>query len=265
MSKFKRFSLAIALAAGAATVSVCAAPITGQGTWESTLRARDINGNAVDLSSAYAAFFYDTTLNITWVANMNMNFVDLSNRGMLSWDAATAWANSLNLGGFDDWRLPAVIDSGAPGCQWSYQGGTDCGYNVQTQVRGAYSEWAHLYYVTLGNLALCPAGGPIRYTCDGPQLGWGLTNTAYFRGLEANAFQAWSGTEFEVAGSGSAWWFVLYNGSQYGYGRSIEAMAVAVRSGDVLAGGTVPEPQSLALVLMALVGMGVSLRRNGAT
>ena len=44
---------------------------------------------------------YDTTRNITWLADMNLN-------GRMSWDVATAWANNLVYGGFADWRLPTL-------------------------------------------------------------------------------------------------------------------------------------------------------------
>ena len=44
---------------------------------------------------------YDTTRNITWLANMNTT-------GLMTWAAATTWANNLVHGGFDDWRLPTL-------------------------------------------------------------------------------------------------------------------------------------------------------------
>ena len=56
-----------------------AAAVPGQGTWETTLKARDINGDHV--IDAY----YDTALNITWLANWNAN-------GRRVWDDANAWA-----------------------------------------------------------------------------------------------------------------------------------------------------------------------------
>ena len=247
-----RLALVIALVATVAATH--AAPVTGQGTWQSELNARDINGNAVALTDASAAFFWDSRTNLTWLANMNAN-------GIMTWGTATAWAGALTTGGFTDWRLPTIIDSGTAGCNFSYAGGTDCGYNVQTQVGGAFSEWADLYYTTLGNKAYCPPGDA---TCaGGPQTGWGLTNTAYFRNMQSSYY--WSGTEYVSPGSGFAWGFITGYGNQYGYGVSDGLYAVAVRSGDVLrVDGTVPEPQSLALALTALAGLGVSLRRRRA-
>lgn len=45
--------------------SVHAAAVTGQGTWETTLQARDLDGNGVTDA------FYDTSLDITWARQVS--------------------------------------------------------------------------------------------------------------------------------------------------------------------------------------------------
>lgn len=52
------------LAAGAAQ----ALGVPGQGTWETTLQPRDLDGNAANGPEA----FYDTVLDITWLRDANV-------------------------------------------------------------------------------------------------------------------------------------------------------------------------------------------------
>lgn len=251
-------TLAVSLGLLAVVGTAQAAPVTSQGTWGSTLKARDINGNAVALGHASTAFFYDTALNITWLADMNHAMTsghDLD--GNMNWSGAVAWADALTLGGFTDWRLPTMLDTGSARCNIAYSG-TDCGYNVQTKAGSTvYSEMAHLYYVTLGNLAYCGAAG----NCN--QSGFGLTNTAFFQNMQSYVY--WYGLEYAPGGA-NAWYFSTYDGYQAGGGKENALYAVAVRPGDVLrdAGNQVPEPQGLVLALTALAGLGVAVRRRRA-
>lgn len=67
--------LVVALATAAAAQ---AAPITSRGSWWGTdgsngsLQARDIGGDAVALNSPNASFFYETSTNLTWLADMSL-------------------------------------------------------------------------------------------------------------------------------------------------------------------------------------------------
>ena len=206
--------------------------VPGQGTWEATLQPRDINGDTVTDA------FYDTVLNITWLRNANLN-------GAMNWSTSNTWANTLVVGGVGGWRLPKVVDTGPPGCDFSYLG-TDCGFNVQPTT----GEMAHLYYLTLGNKAFYDASG------IGGQPGSGLTNTGGFQNLQG--FVYWSGTEYAPDQS-NAWGFNTPGGSQFNLSKSSSSYALAVRPGDVAA---VPEPQTYALMLVGIGALTLALRRR---
>src|SRR3972149_4947029 len=123
----RRAATALFVVASGVSTLAHAASVSGQGTWQTTLQARDLDGN---LSTAEA--YYDTSLNITWLANANYA------GDAMNWASANAWAASLNFNGITGWRLPTVTDTDGPdadalgndGCNYSYAGGTDCGYNV---------------------------------------------------------------------------------------------------------------------------------------
>lgn len=212
----------------------------GQGTWETTLQGRDLDGN---LSNGFEAY-YDTTLDISWLADANLPKTQgLPSNGEMNWLAANNWAQNLNLGGVTGWRLPTMDDFGSNGCtSWSSSGGsgTDCGYNVDTTA----SELAHLYYVTLGNSANLSGG-------------FSLTNTGPFKNVAA--YNYWSNEENGYYHGGQAWYFSTYNGHQLSYLKTTPYNVWAVHDGDV---SPVPEPTSLALVLMGLSVLALRYRRT---
>jgi hypothetical protein len=217
-----------------------AGPVSGQGTWQTTLQGRDIDGNG----STDA--FYDTQLNITWLANFNTN-------GSMNWSTANTWATTNSFFGLGGWRLPTTNDTGASGCDFA-NSGTDCGFNVQTSTGNAVnSEMAHLYYVTLGNLAAFDASG-------NPQSGFGLTNTANLVDFQSSAY--WSGTVYAL-NSNDAWLFLTgtfnSSGLQGNDVKDFALYAVAVRPGDV--GASVPLPPTAALMLL-MFGAMVLIRRK---
>ncbi len=213
-----------------------AAAVPGQGTWETTLQARDLNADG------YVDAFYDTTLNISW---LDATF------GPNEWANATAWAASLDVYGVKGWRLPTMIDTGAPGCDFSFAG-TDCGFNVQTKSGATvYSEMAHLFYVTLGNKAYYDTSG------NPDQPGWGLTNTGNFFYLPAGYY--WSG--LTDPSSDGIWAFFMDNGQQSPIGSLGSSYALAVHPGDV---GAVPEPATYAVMLVGLAALAFARRRLGA-
>ncbi len=218
------------------TTMVSAASVSGQGTWETTLEARDLDGNMSTIEA-----YYDTVLDITWLA-------DASTNGLMNWSDANAWASSLTIGSYTDWRLPNTVDTGNDGCNWSYTG-TDCGYNVDTST----GEMASMFYDTLGNLAYYDTTG------TGPQSGWGLTNTGLFSNLQDGFY--WSSTEY-VTDTSKAWEFGFGFGSQYRDTKTdADDYVLVVHDGDV---GTavVPVPSAVWLFGSGLLGLVGVARRS---
>ena len=240
----KKQPLLSALSVGLFTLgmvsNVYAAPITGQGTWESTLQGRDLDG---DLSTFEA--YYDTTLDITWLADANYA------GSPMEWVTANNWAANLNpySSGITGWRLPTTIDIGANGCNFAYTG-TDCGFNVDT----ATGEMASLFYDTLGNLAYYDTSG------NSPQPGYGLSNTGPFNNIQSGPY--WSATEYAPDPYSAAWVFNMGSGAQTDGSIPNSYFAWAVHSGDVGV-SAVPVPAAMWLFGSGLLGLlGVARRKR---
>ena len=246
------------VASGVSTLSH-AAPVSGQGTWETTLQGRDLDGN---LSTAEA--YYDTSLNITWLADANAGagsaFDDIpwnggsTTDGLMTWSSATAWAAGLNPYGSNitGWRLPTTNDVGNDGATYTniYQG-LDYGYNIT-----AYSEMSHMFYTTLGDKAYVDTSGS--YQPD-----YGLTNTGPFSNVQSPSY--WSATE-HAPDTSQAWYFNTADGSQDGYNKIGAMSAWAVHSGDVGAAvSSVPVPAAVWLFSSGLAGLIGFARRKKRT
>lgn len=232
-------------------------PISAQGTWETTLQGRDLDGNTSTVEA-----YYDRVLNITWLADADYAKTSGADAdGYMLWSQAQAWVGGLNIGGVTQWRLPRMIDVGNDGCNLS-NGGTDCGYNVLTTsgsppypASTVYSEMASMFYDTLGNLAPVDSSG-------NSQSGSGLTNTGPFANLLATKY--WYGTEYAPT-SLNAWNMDVSSGRQsFGTKETAHHHAWAVHDGDVgVAVGVVPAPATVWLFGCGLLGlMGVGLRRR---
>jgi len=215
-----------------------AGPVSGQGTWETTLLGRDLDGNAANGFEA----FYDTVFKVTWLRAG-------SSKGMV-WATAKSWAEQDRFG-LSGWRLPTTVDKGNDGCSYSNTGGTDCGYNPDSSVTTG-SEMAHLFFQVLGNKSIRVPGGYAQ------QEGYGVTNSGDFEHLDSRGY--WSGTDNVTNPKSSAWGFHMLLGFQDIASKNTARYVLAVRDGDVFA--AVPEPQSLALTLLALTGALWASRRR---
>lgn len=224
--------------------------------------------------------YYDDVLDVTWIANANLaasNTFGLAYNsdlgdypgdpygpsyteqilpsGQLTWGGALHWTAAMNTDGgtgylgFNDWRLPTMLDTGTSGCNFAFTG-ADCGYNVQTgsEVTTVYSEMASLWYDTLGNLAYNDTAG-------NPQPGWGMSNTGPFSNVQSNFY--WSGLEY-APDTSNAWYFNAGVGNQGAYSKGNLFYGWAVRSGDV-----VPVPAAVWLFGSGLLGLlGTARRRS---
>src|SRR3989344_3518750 len=237
------------VASGVSTLSH-AASISGQGTWETTLQGRDLDGNL-----ATAEAYYDTALDIPWLANATY-----AGRATV-WATANSWAAGLNPygSGITGWRLPTTIDADGPdadalgndGCGWppSVYQGLDCGYNNTT-----HSEMSHMFYVTLGDKAFFDTSGLT-------QPDYGLINTGPFSNFGSGP-DYWSATEYAPDTNG-AWHFTIHLGVQVADPKTVSYYAWAVHSGDVGAAvAPVQVPAAIWLFGSGLVGLfGLARRR----
>lgn len=245
-----RAAIALSLVLGAAATHAAGTPVSGQGTWETTLQGRDLDGNAENGFEA----FYDTVLNISWLADANyaktIGYVSPSigvGGGYLTWDEGMALAASLNIGGVTGWRAPTLKDTGAPGCEKIAMGGTDCGFNVDPST----SEIVHLFSVTLGNHSVLNPDGSHRAEGD-----YGLINSGPFKNIQTTGYGL--GTPY-AGDSTQIWVFNPSSGIQTNLSKESNGFGWAVHDGDV---GAVPEPTSAVLMLLGLAGIGALAARR---
>lgn len=226
-----------------AALSVCAAAtfpciasaiaVNGQGTWETTLQGRDLDG---DLTTAEA--FYDTALNISWLSDANAGAGSAYDNGYypsdggMTWANANDWAASLDFNGISGWRLPTTDGS--------------------TSQSG---EMGHMFYITLGDTA---------YNAGNPSQPYGLTNTGPFNNLRSGGY--WTDTRsFGSSLNNDAFCFDFNSGFQCALEWNGNLYAWAVHDGDVgvaLPTSTIPIPAAAWLFSSGLLGLiGITRRK----
>jgi hypothetical protein len=244
---------ALSVIALGASMLVHAAPVSGQGTWETTLQGRDLDGDP----STFEAY-YDTILDISWLADANYAGI------RMIWPNAKTWAATLNIHGVTGWRLPTVspIDgTTADDATIGWDGSEDYGTNASapgTLYAGSTaSEMAHMYYNTLGNLGYCDPYASTASVCV-TQTGYGMTNTGPFSNIQS--YWYWSGTVY-APNTSMAWDFHPPTGMQTVSNKPADLYVWAVYSGDVDL-FMVPVPAAVWLFGSGLLGLiGVARRR----
>lgn len=212
------------------------------GTTQATLLGRDLNGSP-DSFEAY----YDTDLNITWLADANYGagsiYDDIgfnggtTTDGRMTWASANAWAANLSFTDgvktYDNWRLPSTLEPDASCSESAF--GLSSGYNCTG------SEMGHLIYNELGSVA----GGSV----VGISGGWSpIRNANYFlfSNIQYNAY--FSATEY-TPDNEYAYYFDMRQNLQAFDGKLGSLYAWAVSPGDVAA---VPEPGTYSMMLVGL-------------
>jgi len=230
------------------TNTAYATAVSGQGTWETTLQARDFDGDINTIEG-----YFDTDLNITWLVDANYASTSGFNiNGYMRWDSALSWSSGLDLYGITNWRLPAVspLNGSTFNYNFSTSGDSDTGYNISAPgsiyAGSTVNELAHMHYNTLGNNAL--------WNINGTQNSIGasyLTNTGPFMNLLSAGY--WSGTE-STQNSNNAWAFVFHNGGHSAGLKSAFNYIWLVHDGDV-GSAIVPIPSALWLFGYGLLGL----------
>ena len=218
---------------GTALVRNETGPVPEQGTWASTLLARDLDSAPETIEA-----WYDALLDITWLADADYARTSgYDSDGRMTWNESLAWIGTLNTAAFlghTGWRLPTMGPINGVGVTYptTYDGTTDRAYNISApgtlHAGSTASEMAHLYYNTLGNLSFYDtAGNP-----DQPR--YGITNTGPFSNIRP--YKYWTDLVYALDPSG-AWRFSFDHGFQDPDPNFVAYHAWPVHPGDI---GEVP-------------------------
>lgn len=187
---------------------------------------------------------YDTDFDITWLYDANYAKTSgYDSDGLMTWAQATAWADQLSYGGYDDWRLPTALNQDGTGPDGWYNDA----YNKNS------SEMGHLFYDELGGVANSSI-----YTSTDPDIALfiNIQGCLVDSGDSYNSEPYWTSTY--LSSWDRYWYFAFSNGSQWARWPSSEIYAWAVRDGDV---APVPEPATMLLLGSGLLGI-AGIRRK---
>lgn len=236
----------------AACLFACAAhavPIAGQGTWETTLQARDINSDGV------VDAYYDSSTNLLWAADANLPG-SLGEReiprdpGQLRYDHAREYVANLNVFGVTGWRMPrASATYAASTCGWAELGtpferfyglgGSGPYRSCFFEPPSGVNELADLWRITLGN-----------------SVGTTGQNTGPFSNVKlgdrGNVF--WMETKYvgPQLSPTFPWVYISYESTvgEYLTSEELPEWVWMVRDGDVVT--AIPEPPTVAMFALGL-------------
>lgn len=245
----------------AASATLAAGAMLSCSLAHAELQGRDLSV----VGEGYEAF-YDTVLNITWLADAN--FAKTSGHsatGQMTWDDASTWAANVTAHGLSGWRLPTVLPVHGQSYDYSgaYDGSSDVGYGI----RSPRSEMSYMFYENLGLLSYYDDQGNYQSGFGRPQgvVALALSNVpgGYIRNLGPEHGEYWATQAFEPQ-SGGHWVFDFEDDGQFALTpgdppRWSGSYAWLVRDGDVSA---VPELSSVWLFGLGALGLGLAARRR---
>jgi len=196
----------------------------------------------------------DTSTGLEWLQDWNLAKTSgYDSDGRMTWSQSIAWIaklNADNYAGHSDWRLANANATASSNCDSTFNPGG----GFAPQYRGfkcTGSEMGHLFYNALGGEVV---ESILNQTGDTEAE---KANLALSKNVKSSGY--WSGTAYAPK-SNFAWFFHTADGGQGYYNTDLSMYALAVRPGDVAA--AVPEPQTLALTLIALTGALLARRRR---